>query len=206
MAVEERFSSLIYQYFCECSLRSLENNRHLLLMIAIACQKFLSLKFCDKKIIGYKSWICSENESSGCLATIKKLKTPLPNNQLPILESATNSRSSPSTIENTETRGLLLEILSLMPTESWNIHAKTTDKSFPFVFCFLKDKSELSYYEKLLEIKPDFKPRTIMKDLKKGTMNASKTFLINYILFDKKLSDCDLSEVALSDWSDYLNT
>ena len=65
----------------------------------------------------------------------------------------------------------------LLFTQSWNIHAKTTDKSFALLFCLLEDKSEISYtrvYEKLLEIKPDLKPRTIMTDFEKGAMNAGR--------------------------------
>ncbi|RNA37138.1 hypothetical protein BpHYR1_048810 [Brachionus plicatilis] len=43
------------------------------------------------------------------------------------------------------------------------------------VFCILEDKSDLSYTmfsKKLLEIKPDLKPRTIMTDFEKAAMNA----------------------------------
>ena len=78
----------------------------------------------ESKITGYKSWICCENESSGCLATKKTfentiIKQPTTHfgHQIgneytiraavissSIKESATNSRSAPSTIVNTETR------------------------------------------------------------------------------------------------------
>ncbi|RNA39341.1 hypothetical protein BpHYR1_032451 [Brachionus plicatilis] len=92
----------------------------------------------ESKITGYKSWICCENESSGCLATIKTYENTITKQPIThfghkignenciraaiissnIKESASNSGSAPSTIVNTETRGLALEILSLMPTDS----------------------------------------------------------------------------------------